>query len=258
MQNWQLASAVFLLYLAVVAFLPRGLAPARRWKVFAGVGLCATALFVSLALPPDGFANVWMLPGAILLIGYWISGLLFVAPMPRAERWLVDLDKSLRIQAIAARCPRPIAELLEFAYSGIYLLLFVSLYFALRAGISPDRFWTTVLVTDYVCFGMLPWFQTRPPRAFGFETPWRSTWRAVNLRILAGSSIQVNTFPSGHAAEGLAVALLATGAPLPVVAFMFASGLAVSAGAVLGRYHYAADALAGWAVALLVWGALRL
>jgi hypothetical protein len=32
--------------------------------------------------------------------------------------------------------------------------------------------------------------------------------------------------------------------------------VAVSAGAVLGRYHYAADALAGWAVAIVVYSAL--
>lgn len=254
MLNWQLASAFFLLYLVVVGLLPRGLPPGRRWKIFAGTGLGAAALLVSRVLAPDGVANVWLIPGAVLLIGYWISGLLFVAPMPRAEQWLVGIDESLGIQAIATRCPRVVAELLEIAYSAIYPLLFISLHFALRAGVSPDRFWTTVLVTDYVCFGVLPWFQTRPPRAFGFTTPWRSAWRAVNLRILAGSSIQVNTFPSGHAAEGLAVALLVIGAPAPVVVGMFAAGLAVGAGAVLGRYHYAADAFAGWAVALIVWG----
>jgi hypothetical protein len=211
-------------------------------------------LAASVALAADGVANVWVMPGSLLLIGYWISGLLFVAPMPRAEQWLVGLDRSLGIQTMATRCPRVIAELLEIAYSGIYPLVLVSLYVALRVGVSPERFWTTVLITDYVCFGVLPWFQTRPPRAFGFETPWRSAWRAINLRILAGSSIQVNTFPSGHAAEGLAVALLVVGAPWPVVALMFVAGLAVAAGAVLGRYHYAADALAGWAVALIVWG----
>ena len=257
MQKWQFASALFLLYLAIVALLPRGLAAGQRWKVFAGVALGAVALLASLALAPDGFANVWLLPAAVLLIGYWTSGLLFVAPMPRAERWLVDLDTSLRIDAIAARCPRAVAEFLEFAYSGIYPLILVSLYFALQAGVSVDRFWTTIVVTDYVCFGVLPWFQTRPPRSLGFPTPWRAAWRAVNERILAGGSIQVNTFPSGHAAEGLATALLVTGAPLPVVAWMFFNALAVSAGAVLGRYHYAADAIAGWVVALLVWSALR-
>ena len=108
-QNWQFASAVFLAYLAVVALLPRGLPPGRRWKVFAGIGLGSTALLASLALAPDGVANVWLLPGAVLLIGYWISGLLFVAPMPRAEQWLVGLDHSLGIQSMAVRCPRAIA-----------------------------------------------------------------------------------------------------------------------------------------------------
>ncbi len=63
----------------------------------------------------------------------------------------------------------------------------------------------------------------------------------------------MNTFPSGHAAEALAAALLVLGAPLPIVLLMFVNAVAVSAAAVLGRYHYAADALAGWAVALIVW-----
>ena len=35
------------------------------------------------------------------------------------------------------------------------------------------------------------------------------------------------------------------------------AGLLVSAGAVLGRYHYAADVFAGWAVAVVVWMVCR-
>jgi hypothetical protein len=34
---------------------------------------------------------------------------------------------------------------------------------------------------------------------------------------------------------------------------MFAAAVAISAAAVGGRYHYAADAILGWAVALVVW-----
>jgi len=34
---------------------------------------------------------------------------------------------------------------------------------------------------------------------------------------------------------------------------MFFNTAAISAGAVLGRYHYAADAIAGWIVAVVVW-----
>lgn len=253
MQPWQTATAVFLVYVAAVAVLPRGLSAARRVKAL-GVGAAGgLGLAISLALPSDGFANTWILPGVLLLIGYWSSGLLFTAPNPQLERALVELDVMLGVQSAAGRFPRALVELLEFAYAGIYPLILVGLAIAMRHGVSPTRFWTIILVTDYICFGMLPWFQTRPPRAVGFDTPWRSSWRAVNLRILQGGSVQVNTFPSGHAAEGLAAALLCLGAPAPVAGWMFFSTAAISAGAVFGRYHYAADAFAGWLVAMLVY-----
>lgn len=257
MTPWQTATAVFLGYVAVVALLPRGLHGRRKAAALIGVLLGAAILAVSLRLPAAGVGNGWLLPPALLLLGYWTSGRLFVAPMPRAERALAALDDALAIQAIAARCPRPLVELLEVAYVGVYLLVPAALFIALRSGVSADRFWTTILVTDYICFALLPWIQTRPPRAVGFDVPWQSAWRPVNERLLAASSVQVNTFPSGHAAEGLALALLVVAAPAPVVVSMFAAAAAISAGAVLGRYHYAADAVAGWLVALLVWGITR-
>jgi hypothetical protein len=253
MEYWQAATAVFFCYLAVVAVLPRGLSPLRRRKALSGAAGGGLVLAGSLALPADGLANVWLLPPAALLIGYWTSGLLFVAPMPRAERALARIDEILAIDAIAARTPRPIAEVLELAYVGVYPLIPIALYLALREGVTADRFWTVILLTDYVCFGMLPWIQTRPPRAVGFGTPWRSTWRTVNLRVVDASSVQVNTFPSGHAAEAVAAALLVSGSPAPVVVLMVLAAAAISAGAVFGRYHYAADALAGWAVAVAVY-----
>jgi membrane-associated phospholipid phosphatase len=203
-------------------------------------------LAASVRLPADGLANVWVLPPALLVLGYWSSGLLFIRPMPRTERFLARMDAALGF-------PRPAAEVLEFAYFGVYPLIPLALYLALRQGVSPDRFWATILLTDYVCFGMLPWVQTRPPRAVGFDATWRSSWRIVNVRMLNVSSVQVNTFPSGHAAEALACALLVSGGSAPVVAGMFAAAAVISGGTVFGRYHYAADALAGWAVALLVW-----
>jgi membrane-associated phospholipid phosphatase len=251
--HWQFGSAIFFGYLGLVVALPRGLRRRNQVCVLAGVALATVLLGVSVRLPADGPANVWVLPPALLLLGYWTSGFLFVAPMPRAERLLARIDSDLAIQTIAARMPRPLVELLEFAYSAVYVLIPIALWLALRQGVAVDRFWTTILLTDYVCFGMLPWVQTRPPRAVGFDVPWRSSFRVVNLRILKASSVQVNTFPSGHAAEALACALLVSGGPAPVVAGMFAAAAAISAGTLFGRYHYAADVLAGWAVALLVW-----
>jgi membrane-associated phospholipid phosphatase len=257
-QTWQIAALAFFGYVTAVALLPRRMRKSCRARALAGAAAGAGIVALSRALPAAGLANVWLLPVAALLVGYWVSGLLFVAPMPRAERFLVDLDERLRIHAIAARMPRPLVELLEFAYSGVYPLIPIALFFALRQGISPDRFWTTILVTDYICFGMLPWFQTRPPRAIGLDAPWRSSWRIVNLRMLSASSVQVNTFPSGHAAEALACALIVSGGSPLLVAWMFFNAAAISAGTVFGRYHYAADAIAGWAVALLVYCSFRL
>jgi len=48
-------------------------------------------------------------------------------------------------------------------------------------------------------------------------------------------------------------ALLVTRAPWPIVIAMFVNAGAIAAGAVFGRYHYAADAIFGWIVALIVW-----
>lgn len=257
MHTWQFASLVFFGYLAVIAALPRGMRRAPRLRTVGGATVGASVVLVSIVLRPEGFANTWILPMAVLLIGYWASGALFVAPMPAAERFLVELDARLGVHGIAARMPRLVAEFLEFAYSAVGPLIMVALYFALRQGISADRFWSTILVADFVCFGMLPWFQTRPPRAVGLDAPWRSGWRTVNLRILAVGDVHVNTFPSGHTAEALVCALLLSSSSPLMAGVMFFSAAAISAGTVFGRYHYAADAIAGWAVALLVWGSLR-
>jgi len=252
--DWIRWSLVFFAYVALVAGLRPGVTRRARIRVWGGAAIGGGLAVAASRLPPGGIANVWVLPPLILLIGYWTSGLLFVRPMPRLERGLVALDANLRVAAMAARCPRLLAEYLELAYSGIYVTIVLALVIARRSGVPADHFWSVILLTDYVCFGMLPWFQTRPPRALTADAPWRSSWRALNLRLLQAGSVQVNTFPSGHAAEALAAALLVLGAPVLLVLGMFVIALSISAGAVLGRYHYAADAIAGWAVALIVWG----
>jgi membrane-associated phospholipid phosphatase len=71
------------------------------------------------------------------------------------------------------------------------------------------------------------------------------------LRVLGVASVQLNTFPSGHAAASLATAL-AVGARLPLVGLSLGLlALAIALGSVAGRYHYAADALTGAGLAFL-------
>ncbi len=257
-RSWQIASVIFFAYI-VGAAIARPRLPHRNRRqatVAAGAGLALGT--ASVLVPFSPLLHGWLIPPALLLLAYWTSGRLFVAPMPAVEQALMRLDCTLRIRSRAARAPRLVAEALEISYAGVYPLIPVGLAtFLLRTpGADPDRFWTVVLATDFVCFGVLPWVQTRPPRVLEGAGPWRSTFRSVNLRLLGAASIHVNTFPSGHAAEALAVALLVSAAPLPYAGAMFIAAAAIAAGAVGGRYHYAADAILGWTVALIVWGAL--
>lgn len=252
---WPLASAIFFVYAALAAMLLPGLAGRARWRAggLAYAGLCLSV--AAAVLDHRALLHDWLLPPALLLLAYWSSGALYVAPMPRVEALLMHADRALRVRQAAARAPRFVAEFLELSYAGVYPLIPLALVLHLSLTPRPDaaRFWSVVLLTDYVCFAALPWIQTRPPRTLEGRPPWRARLRRLNERLLDRASIHVNTFPSGHAAEALAAALLVTGAPPAPVAFMGLAALSVSAGAVLGRYHYALDALAGWAVAAAVW-----
>jgi len=254
MPRWAWASVAYFLYIAAVALFLRGLSLPARARACGGaaVGL----LLAALGILVDAFwAQHVVLPPVVLLVAYWSSGFLWVAPMERAERFFLESDLRLRIPQIAARLPRGVTEVLELAYAGVYPLVPVALALHLAYDADPDadRFWTAILVTDFICFGMLPWVQTRPPRTLEDHPPWRSSFRAFNVKLLGETSIGVNTVPSGHAAEALAAALLVPDAPLPVLLLMWVMALAVTGGAVFGRYHFAIDALAGWAVAAGVW-----
>ena len=253
--RWPITSVGFFLFVAGAATLAPG-SEGRLGRRF--VGLTLAGLFLSLAavvLPHRAILHDWVLPPLLLLLAYWSSGALYAAPMPGAEVALMRMDSALGVRSIAARIPRPLAEWLELSYAGVYALIPAALLLHLFVRPRPnvEGFWSVVLLTDYICFATLPWIQTRPPRALEGGAPWRARLRAVNERLLDTASIGANTFPSGHAAEALAAALLVTGGPWPVVAMVFIAAISVSAGAVLGRYHYALDALAGWAVAAVVW-----
>ena len=116
-------------------------------------------------------STVAIIAVSTLLLGSGTSGMLFVAPMPRVERRLLDLDDRLSVRKVAAGSPRWVDELLEAAYVGVYPLIPIALGVHLLFAAAPDagHFWSVILVTDYVCFGALPWLQTRPPRGIELE-----------------------------------------------------------------------------------------
>jgi membrane-associated phospholipid phosphatase len=252
---WTTASIWFFGYVGVLACALPGVHARKRARAVAGTLVGLVTVAAAACAPAGSVLRDWVLPPAALLIAYWTTGLLFTAPMPRAERFLVGLDRRADVRGVAARTPRWLAELLEVAYVGVYPIVPIGLALFLAFDPRPDpaRFWDVILITDYICFGVLPWVQTRPPRCLESAPPWDAMSRRLNLRLVGSASIGVNTFPSGHAAEALAVALLVGCAPWPISVVMLLVALAISAGAVLGRYHFLADAAAGWIVAIVVW-----
>jgi membrane-associated phospholipid phosphatase len=258
-RSFEWATIAYCAYIVAAAVIRRGIPLGRRAAVVAS-GAAIGILAASAPRAPWQdlpWIREWFLPGAAYLLGaYRVSGLLYVGPMLPLERWLVRLDASLGVVRWSERLPLAAAEFLEFSYLSVYGLIAAGPLIARAAAgdAAVDRFWTIVLVADYICFGCMPWAQTRTPRALEGPAPTRrSRVRRLNFAVLETFSHDRNTFPSGHAAEAAAVvlALLATS---PIASLLFLPlALGVGVGSVAGRYHFAGDAIAGYLVAILVW-----
>ena len=260
--RWQLVALGFVSYLALASWTRREFTPARRPLLAAAALAWVAALAVSgieLTLAP--FLEV-VLPALVLLGGYWLSGLLFVRTDVRVERWLRSIDEVvLHRTGVLTWChqaPRALGEFFELSYLLVYAVVpagAVTLAYAGHVDHVP-RFWTTVLLAEFFCYGMLPWIQTRPPRVFEDAAiaaiPARLL-RRVNLGIADRASIQANTLPSGHAAGATAVAL-AVGSTMPAAGGVFmVLALSIAVATVIGRYHYVVDSVLGVLVAIVVW-----
>ena len=245
-------------YLAVVSLTRRDFARARpALLIAAAVAWGAFVLLRDRTLSPALFVIV---PSLVLLAGYWLSGLLFVRPDVRLERWLYAVDERVLIRSGVLerfrRSPHAVRDFFEVCYLLVYVAVPAGavMVIGLRHTEHLDRFWTVVLLAEFACYGMLPWLQTRPPRVL---EPGDGTGvggvRRLNLGLVNQASIQVNTLPSGHAAGACATALavlsVSTAAGIP---FLFLA-LSISIATVVGRYHYVVDTVLGALVALAVW-----
>jgi membrane-associated phospholipid phosphatase len=203
------------------------------------------------------------LPGAYILAAYYITGWLFVAPSPRLESWLAAWDRRVLGDPATrfARWPRAFVAYLEIVYMFCFLIVPAGLAALVLAGHASriDRYWTMVLTAELGAFAPLTVFQTRPPWALERKPVLTdpAVHRAAS-RMVQHLTIRANTFPSGHVAGSLAVALAV--APLmPVAGAVFGLlAVSISAACVVGRYHYVMDVAAGAVLALATWVAVGL
>ena len=253
----------FFLYLIVLARLSP-LSERQRGRVLL-VGLVCIALTIMLSQlrlsPVLRSAREW-LPAIYLVQGYWLCGLFFRRPMLDWEARLMRLDvwlfRVLEVRAFVTRGPRLVLEYFELTYLLTYP--FVPAAFGLFCWLgfrdAADHFWTALLVAGFGTFGVLPWIQTRPPRALERDNPLDTRGLLLhrfNVGVLARASVQVNTFPSGHTSTGTASALAIASLDPVIGGVLLVLAASVAVATVLGRYHYAWDSILGVAIGFAGW-----
>ena len=218
------------------------------------------------------------LPCVLILVAYRESGL-FLTPDPthHLDYLFIRLDdvllKNPWVAGLLAITSPWLQRYLEFAYFLCYPSVPMGigvLYFRRRVapigneGPAPaaqkggatenqirsaiEQFWTSVLLAVLTCYVLFPFFPLTPPRELFRDLPGPAVaplLRGMNHWILGRYAVGASLFPSGHVAAVTAMAL-AIRAYLPRTGAVFIIlAASIAAATVYGRYHYAADALAG-------------
>ncbi len=254
-RSFEWIACAYFVYLMVACWLPP-LSTGRRAFLIAASAIAGGAVW-AIAHAGTPLVRDWA-PLAYILAGYFLSGCLFVVPSDAIESWLMGWDRRLLGDPVTrfVSWPRPLLACFEIIYMGCFLLVPAGLAILTLTGHASlvDRYWTMVMGAEFAAFAPLAFIQTRPPWAI--ERKPVLTDRAIHRlasQMVQHLTIRVNTFPSGHAAGSLAVALAVVGALQWPGALLLLLAAGICVACVVGRYHYVMDVIAGAAVALAIW-----
>ena len=156
-------------------------------------------------------------------------------------------------------------SVLEIAYTLVYALAPFALAMLYIYGHrdQADRFLLIFSVGVLLCYAQFPFWPSEPPRVvfFGQDFPlYETVFRRFNWWILGSYGIHTSVFPSAHVAGAFSAAFgmwRAMPRPKWVSRFLLAAALLIAIATVYGRYHYAADAAAGFLMAVLALAVAR-
>jgi membrane-associated phospholipid phosphatase len=178
------------------------------------------------------------------------------------DRWLLD-QAHLRstIESLGLVLP----AYFELCYLLVYGVAPVALGILLDKGRRDqvNRLWLAYLAATLGSYALFPYFPSEPPRtAFsGMDPPQVTTvLRQLNLMIVGGYGIHSSVFPSAHVSSAFAAAwgLLATLPQRRRIGWgMAIYALSVAIATIYGRYHYAVDAAAGFAMSFVGLAVMR-
>jgi len=255
---------VYYSYVAAIApiFIPKG---EIRWL---GAAVAATGAAILLGLTRRYMILRDWIPIAFTLGAY--REMNWFTPTVRDHHlelgWVV-WDRRLldiaHLRAVIESLGPLLPSLLEICYVLVYAIAPISLTILfLNSPPSLRRqrvnaFWFAYLAGTLGAYALFPYFPSDPPRVVfaGSDLPQIVTvFRRFNLAILGQYGIHSSVFPSAHVSAAFSCAwglLIAMPDRRRYGWIVAAYALLVAMATVYGRYHYAADALAGFAVSFL-------
>jgi membrane-associated phospholipid phosphatase len=174
------------------------------------------------------------------------------------ERW--GLRRMIEASGVLIPNYLELCYLLTSSVGGLALTVF----YATRKQDRAHRFLLMYVLGTLGAYALIPFFPTRPPRTIfpGIAAPHLAgIMRKVNTELLFHAGIHSGVFPSAHVSSTFGAAwgmyyALDERKLFGRIFTIYAVSVAVAT--VYGRYHYAIDALAGFAVSFLALVALRL
>jgi membrane-associated phospholipid phosphatase len=262
---------LLILYFGYVALVSSAfpLQPQIAWRPYA-VAMLVAALIAAFTYGEShehetafSIARDW-LAVALMLIAYremdWFSALNgrhhLELRWVEWDRWLLYRHGLQRaIESLGAILP----GYLELCYALVYAvgpLAVAVLYVERRRGLV-NRLLFVYLLGTLLSYALFPYFPSDPPRVVfgGSDMPNVMTpLRQLNLWIVNGYGIHSSVFPSAHVSSAFSAAwalLLALPSKKRFGWGMLIYAVSVSIATVYGRYHYAADVIAGFGVSLI-------
>lgn len=271
--EWVLAT--YLIYNSLLALtLPvRPRVPAVTVTLNAAVLACYLLLIAAHRLRGNRLLGVLrdLLPLPLMLLGYREMG--WFAPSYHDYRWeqiWVVWDRVLLrewgLKAAVESLGPVLPALLELSYTLVYAIapFSVAMLFIFQKRGRLDAFYFTALLGVFLAYAQFPFWPSEPPRTVfpGEDFPsYFTVFRRFNWWLLGGYGIHTSVFPSAHVsgAFSAAFAMLRLAPDKPWIGrSLLVLAASIATATVYGRYHYAADAAAGFAIAVAAEAAGRL
>jgi len=219
---------------------------------------------------PLGVMRDWF-PLALMLLAYREMG--WFAPahhVPQLENTWIVWDRLLlqdwKLHAAIEALGPVLPSILEVAYSLVYALgpFSMAMLYVYKRRERAGQFLFLFVLGVLLCYAQFPFWPSEPPRTVfpGQDFPsYLTVFRRFNWWMLGGYGIHISVFPSAHVGGAFSAAF-GTLRFLPekpwVGRLLLVMAVLIATATVYGRYHYLADALAGFTMSLLALAASRI